>query len=264
MASSGGSIDQVFEFVEVCETLTSVEECMNAINPIVADLGFSSFILTGLPLLNQSLEPLVLLDSWPGGWLERYSSRDYFEVDPVGQNVLATSTPFLWSDAPNQRDKSLSRQMLGEAAEFGLTDGFCVPIHGATGWQSAFSFAHDRKIDASPMELAAAHLLALTTYGRLRILHGDEPYARKRLTPREREVLTWAAAGKSAWETSPCLASPRLRSSPTWIISGASSTPPTPRTPWSWPCRSASYNPADYPKILGWRPVSGKMIITPG
>jgi LuxR family quorum sensing-dependent transcriptional regulator len=50
--------------------------------------------------------------------------------------------------------------------------------------------------------LAAAYLLALTVSGRLRILHGEERSVRKRLTPREREVLTWAAAGKSAWETS--------------------------------------------------------------
>ncbi len=194
----------MFDFVETCETLTSVEAVMRAIRPIVGDLGFSSFILTGLPLLNRPLEPLVLLDSWPSGWMERYSSRNYFEVDPVGQNVLATSSPFLWGDAPYRRDKTLSRQMMGEAAEFGLRDGFCVPIHGATGWQSAFSFAHDCPIDASPGELAIAHLLALTTYGRLRILHGEELPAR-RLTPREREVLVWAAAGKSAWETSALL-----------------------------------------------------------
>jgi LuxR family quorum sensing-dependent transcriptional regulator len=204
MAPTRGSIEEVFEFVQVCETLTSVEAVMRAIRPIVGDLGFSSFILTGLPLLNRPLKPLVLLDSWPSGWMERYSSRNYFEVDPVGQNVLATSSPFLWGDAPYRRDKTLSRQMMGEAAEFGLRDGFCVPIHGATGWQSAFSFAHDRPIDASPGELAIAHLLALTTYGRLRILHGEELPAR-RLTPREREVLVWAAAGKSAWETSALL-----------------------------------------------------------
>jgi len=42
MAPNRGSIDQVFESVEVCEILTSVKECMDAIRPIVADLGFSS------------------------------------------------------------------------------------------------------------------------------------------------------------------------------------------------------------------------------
>jgi LuxR family quorum sensing-dependent transcriptional regulator len=195
----------VFDFVETCETLTSVEAVMRAIGSIVTDLGFSSFILTGLPLHDRPLAPLVLLNCWPGGWLERYSSQNYFEVDPVGQNVLATTSPFLWGDAPYRRDKTLSRRMMGEATEFGLKDGLCVPIHSATGWQSAFSFAHDCKIDAGPRELAAAHYLALTVYGRLRILHGEELPARRRLTPREREVLTWAAAGKSAWETSALL-----------------------------------------------------------
>ncbi len=105
-------------------------------------------------------------------------------------------------DAPYRKDKILARQMMGEAAEFGLKDGFCVPIYGATGWQSAFSFARDGQIDASPGELAAAHLLALAAYSRLRILLGANPPARRKLTPREREVLVWAAAGKSAWETS--------------------------------------------------------------
>ena len=205
MAPNRGSIDQVFELVEVCETLTSVEDCMNVVKPIVAGLGFSSFILTGLPLLKRPLENLVLLDFWPNGWMERYSSRTYFEVDPVGQNVLATSSPFLWGDVPDRRDKSLSRQMMGEAAEFGLKNGFCVPIYSATGWQSAFSFAHDRHVDAGPRELAAAHLLALTAYERLQTLLGDNSPARRRLTPREREVLAWAAAGKSAWETSTLL-----------------------------------------------------------
>jgi DNA-binding CsgD family transcriptional regulator len=34
------------------------------------------------------------------------------------------------------------------------------------------------------------------------MLHGEEPPAREKLTPRERDILSWGAAGKSAWETS--------------------------------------------------------------
>jgi hypothetical protein len=136
IAPSRSSIDQVFEFVGVCETLTSVEAIMDSIGSLVADLGFSSVIVTSLPLMNRPMEPLVLLSCWPRGWVERDSSQNYFEMD------------------------------------------------------------------ASSRELAAAHLLALAAYGRLRILLGDNPPARRKLTPREREVLAWASAGKSAWETS--------------------------------------------------------------
>jgi LuxR family quorum sensing-dependent transcriptional regulator len=205
MAPNRGYIEQVFEFVETCESLTSVDAVMSAVRSIVAELGFSSFIVTGLPLANRPLEPLVLLNSWPDGWFERYASQDYFAIDPVGQNVLATSSPFRWGNAPYRVDRILSKRMMGEAIEFGLVDGFCVPIYSATGWQSAFSFASNHRLDAGPKELAAAHFLAVTAYGRLRMLLGDEPRLRRKLTPREREILTWAAAGKSAWETSSIL-----------------------------------------------------------
>jgi LuxR family quorum sensing-dependent transcriptional regulator len=205
MASRHLYIERVFDFAERCQDLACTEAVMADLQAIVADLGFSSFIVTGLPLPNRPLEPLVLLSSWPEGWFERYTSQDYFQIDPVGQNVFATTAPFRWGDAPYRKDKSLARTMMGEAVEFGLVDGFCVPIYTATGWQSAFSFASAVRLDIGPKELAAAHLLALTAHGRLRTLLGEEPRARGRLTLREREVLTWAAAGKSAWETSTIL-----------------------------------------------------------
>jgi LuxR family transcriptional regulator, quorum-sensing system regulator BjaR1 len=205
MASSHLYIERVFDFVERCQDLTSTDAVMEELQSIVAELGFSSFIVTGLPLPNRPLEPLVLLSSWPADWFERYTTQDYFQIDPVGQNVFATTSPFRWGDAPYRKDKDLSRTMMGEAVEFGLVDGFCVPIYTATGWQSAFSFASERRLDVGPKELAAAHLLALTAHGRLRALLGEEPCVRQRLTQREREVLAWAAAGKSAWETSTIL-----------------------------------------------------------
>lgn len=198
-------IERVFDFVERCQDLTSLHAVMRELQSIIVDLGFSSFIVTGLPLPNRPLEPLVLLSSWPEGWFERYTSQHYFQIDPVGQNVFATTSPFRWGDAPYRKDKALARTMMGEAVEFGLADGFCVPIYTATGWQSAFSFASERRLDIGRKELAAAHLLALTAHGCLRALLGEESRIRRKLTPREREVLTWAAAGKSAWEISAIL-----------------------------------------------------------
>ncbi len=53
-------------------------------------------------------------------------------------------------DAPYRKDTSLSKQLMGEAAEFGLADKLSVPIYSARWWQSAFSFAGDRKIETGP------------------------------------------------------------------------------------------------------------------
>jgi LuxR family quorum sensing-dependent transcriptional regulator len=189
MPADPPAIERVFEFVEQCADLATPEAVLERLQNIVAELGFSFFILTGRP----------------AGWFERYASQDYFQIDPVGQNVLATSSPFRWDAAPYRKDQDQARQMMGEAVEFGLKDGFCVPIYTATGWQSVFSFASAHRLDLGRKEFAAAHLLAITAHGKVRTLSGQNDRLRQKLTHREREVLTWAAAGKSAWETSSIL-----------------------------------------------------------
>jgi LuxR family quorum sensing-dependent transcriptional regulator len=85
---------------------------------------------------------------------------------------------------------------MAEARENGLVDGYSVPIFSLGGAKSVVSFASDRPLDLSKPMLAAAHLVAIYAYHRLHALAGDRQAAAL-LTPREREVLAWAAAGKS-------------------------------------------------------------------
>ncbi|WP_230531130.1 helix-turn-helix transcriptional regulator [Microvirga roseola] len=205
MASNRGHFETVFEFVEACESLTRIDAVLAAVQSMAEPLGFSSFIITGLPLPNRPLEPLVLLNSWPAGWSKRYLSQNYFQIDPVGQHAFATSAPLRWGDAPYRKEARLAQQVMGEAVEFGLRDGVLVPIFTATGWQSAISYASGHKLDLGPKDMAAAHLLAITAHSRLRSLLSEERNLRRKLTPRERETLAWIAAGKSAWETSSIL-----------------------------------------------------------
>ena len=197
--------EAVFRFVETCDSLESVDDVLIALRGETDRLGISSFIVTGLPLPKRPLEPLVLLNAWPKGWYDRYIANDYFRIDPVGQHNFVTSSPFRWSEAQRGRVADKVLVVMSEGAEFGLKDGYCVPIHSATGWQAAISFASDRPLDLSRRDLAAAHMLAITAHGRVRILMGESDIRRFTLTPREREVLTWAAAGKTAWETSTVL-----------------------------------------------------------
>ena len=196
-----------FDFVEGLDSLSEVDEILAALKDAAEQLGFASFIVTGLPLPKRPLKPLVLLKSWPDEWFRRYIAQDYFRQDPVGQFALISSRPFRWHEVPGLNAAVLRQPVMGEAREFGLRDGYCVPINGNSGWQAAISFASDRPLDLSRRQLAAAHLIAVTAHGRIRMLLGGDASPSVRLTAREREVLTWAAAGKSAWETSCILGS---------------------------------------------------------
>jgi LuxR family transcriptional regulator, quorum-sensing system regulator BjaR1 len=86
------------------------------------------------------------------------------------------------------------------ARDFGLNDGFCIPIHydDAT---AAVSIAGERPyLDGETK--SALHLMGVFAHSRLRALARPAAAMRtRRLSEMEAEVLRWAARGKTAWET---------------------------------------------------------------
>jgi LuxR family quorum sensing-dependent transcriptional regulator len=83
MVKHPGYADTAFAFVEQVEALRDGPAILEALKAAVGELGFSSFIVTGLPLPNRPLEPLVILNAWPQEWFARYLEKDYFRRDPV-------------------------------------------------------------------------------------------------------------------------------------------------------------------------------------
>ena len=90
---------------------------------------------------------------------------------------------------------------MDEAAEFGLRQGLCVPIHGPFPPAGAVAFAGEC-IDVPPhAEIALEALASHAMHAALKLARkGSE--TKPTLSGREQEVLQWMAKGKTAWETS--------------------------------------------------------------
>lgn len=86
-----------------------------------------------------------------------------------------------------------------EAAQAKMTEGYVVPIYGVGGAVHVLTMTGEKpRVDIAAR--AELHLIAIYAYARakqLRRCSGGTPVV---LRPREREVLGWAAAGKSDWE----------------------------------------------------------------
>lgn len=191
----------VLEFVSRTQKHHNLEELVGDFGHLIERHGFSSFILTGLPTRGLDVEPLVLANRWPEGWSNRYREQVYFRDDPVSKWSMKERHPFKWSRARNQSVKSrLTRQIDGEAYDFGLADGIAIPLSDRHG-RAVVSVAtegnlqHDIAVEAS-LYLATAYLWNCAE----RIVRPDDKPAK--LTEREREVLHWYADGKTAWEIS--------------------------------------------------------------
>ncbi|MBC8129436.1 MAG: LuxR family transcriptional regulator [Rhizobiaceae bacterium] len=198
---------RAFDFIDKTRRLRDPKAVFEGLQAESNALGFPHFMITGLPLPMEELAPLVMLNAWPEEWYARYIARNYFAIDGVAQWSLRTTQPFLWRDVPpDVSDTKAARDVMGEAAASGFVDGYVVPMYSARHWQSAVAFASSNVSDVSERELAALQIMGIFAAGAVReLIEPSELSSRKRLSPRERECLSWAAAGKSSWDISKIL-----------------------------------------------------------
>jgi LuxR family quorum sensing-dependent transcriptional regulator len=83
-------------------------------------------------------------------------------------------------------------------ADFGFGRALVVPIPGPAGSTAGVSMG-GRAPELTAQSRPAIHLMALYAFDRAAGLHVT-PRSKPFLTEREREVLSWVAAGKSAWD----------------------------------------------------------------
>jgi DNA-binding CsgD family transcriptional regulator len=191
-------------FVELSERMASADEIEVAFREGIAELGFRYFACCSHvdPLRPPPLA--VVLHSYPAAWVRSFSERKLFQIDPVYRYADKTLLPFAWDS--RQFRAGLTRQqrdVLAEAADYGIAHGYTIPIHLPSPFV-AFSASCSVVPDAISLPPSSYHAVQLMAY------HLYERASRERgatyvkagfaeLSARERECLELVAQGKSDW-----------------------------------------------------------------
>lgn len=195
-------VDKAMAFLDICEECNSLPSLVAEFSKTLSAFGFNYFMMTRLPALGEDAEPYVIAHTWPKAWLDRYREGQFFWHDPVGAYSLAEVRPFSWKEArTNSRQTRIARQIASEARSVGLRDGLGFPMGDPSSVQSVVSLASDQMVDLPPLARQMLHLVCLNAEFRGVELHEATTQRFARLTPREREVLTWIANGKSLADT---------------------------------------------------------------
>jgi LuxR family transcriptional regulator, quorum-sensing system regulator BjaR1 len=110
--------------------------------------------------------------------------------------------PFDWASAPyNPETEPAAKEVVERARDFNVHKGILIPIpspYGVIGgvWLAGPHF--DDRVIFNPV----LQSMGLHGFHRLHKLSGKRLHRVAGLTAREREVLAWAAEGKTAWEIS--------------------------------------------------------------
>ncbi len=194
-----------FDFVDDIERLSDQRLLMDRFGRELGGYGYHAWVIASLP--NGRSGSLALLNGWPQGWTDLYRRRNLIRNDPMVAHCLRSTAPFEWREArydPLANPKA--KEVMDRASDFGMHQGFCVPIHTSDGYEAVVTMAGERA-ELCGQVRPALHLMALYAYGKAVDLCMPKRFAAAPalLTRREREVLQWTAAGKTAWEISQIL-----------------------------------------------------------
>lgn len=155
----------------------------------------------------RKMDGFQMLTRFPAEWEARYNEKDYFLYDKIAQTAFYTGGLHHWSDCTQRQyaDEASNRKsgkIMHEATEFGLHEGwlYSMQCRRSTEWSviscAARKCGRDTRSRSILKHLAPYLCLALQ---RAAVKNSK---VKARLSPKEYEVLSWTAHGKTAWETS--------------------------------------------------------------
>lgn len=149
----------------------------------------------------------ILVSTFPVDWECRYLESDPMTTDPVVRMVRDRYLPFDWAGFGAEDAAALAPYFESDGRPHPARQGLTVPIHGPDGAAALLSATAGR-------EAALWQIDVPTLQSQLQMFGWEFHRAIERLrelasgggaetlpTPREIEVLRWAAAGKTARET---------------------------------------------------------------
>lgn len=189
---------ETLEFVEHVNLIESERELIARFEVFLKRLGVYQYCVS--EVRGISSDTAAEFGTWNKEWGKRYKRHNYYKQDPVILRAQSHPGSFYWSREHDREGvKSPSRKVLDEAGEFGVTDGYTVPVFRANGYLAVASFSLD---DGPPDDTLRMALELATVYFHAKLLafRETELTSTTALSIRERECLQWAAEGKSDWE----------------------------------------------------------------
>lgn len=202
-----GKFEQTLDYINRVQNAPTDRQVCAELLSISAEFGLTSLIACTMP--DRCLSPgqqrkLILLQGWPEEWLQIYVSSGYLRHDPVVSMMRRKPQTFRWKDAyESGHMEGDSREMIGRAHEFGLSDGIAFPMYTLDGTRILVSLGGPA-LHISNENLQQLSLLSNYALGRALQLNFNQALDchKCNLTSREIECLRWAALGKSEWEIS--------------------------------------------------------------
>lgn len=161
-------------------------------------VGLADLSDDGAILRNERKMSIALPDSWA----EHYRRSGFGKVDPIAKSLFSACIPMFWSQVRRSNDSRLEKAFYGDAAAFGLRDGFSYGARLNRASKGSFFTCSGGDLARQSRHRALLNHIAPHLHMAFCRVYGTTPTPQVKLTPRELEALGWARHGKTNWEIS--------------------------------------------------------------
>lgn len=191
----------VLDAIEAFERAETQESLGRRVAQSLARFGYEHYcFMSPSGSRQKAFTEKVMIQNWPKGWFQQYVQSNFHPKDPVASFCRSQTKPFPWSSAPIPDADPLAHEIMAVSAEdYRMRHGYCVPIYGLHGHEATISLA-GREIDGDRDAVSAVEMISIYAFTSLAKVRSVSN--RKTLTPREREIVSWTASGKTSWDIS--------------------------------------------------------------
>ncbi|MDR5171935.1 helix-turn-helix transcriptional regulator [Methylobacillus pratensis] len=184
--------------------LKTLEQFSQAVFQVTANYGFEQCMFRLLPSKCSAMDEAFVLTNHAHQWRAIYDEHQYSSIDPTIHHCYSTHFPLLWDQGIYASPKQ--QAMYDQGKSYGLSSGLVFPIHGANGEFGMMNFATEKP--SNQLQAKIVEIMPLLSVFKDYVFESSKSFNQKvpsshiELTPREKEVINWCAAGKTSWEIS--------------------------------------------------------------
>ena len=88
--------NSAFEFIEEIDRHVDPHALIASFQDLIGRYGLY-YVMVGDPRPPPARNDYLWATTWPTGWLDRWTSRNYLQVDPVVRKIKMQNRPLRWS-----------------------------------------------------------------------------------------------------------------------------------------------------------------------
>ena len=191
---------EIFDFLERVDACETRADVARELHSRIDQFGFYTILMCWLPPQHSRANAQIEVVGPHKEFADNYIRRHYDRYSPVVRHMRETRVPFRRSDVKyDPVADPMAHRIMQECEQNGLADAWMVPIHYCNELVGYVAAVNERK-SVSSDKMRQFHVMCLWAHSRGKTLPGSETPKYARLSPREREVVSWLANGKTAEE----------------------------------------------------------------